>query len=77
MIMTKEDQIRFITEILDSCKYSLIEKIEKGHIPEKWNGKELRHWIADYFKANLAYKPLDRKEKSEYRNDLLINPNLI
>lgn len=75
--MEKEEQKKFIMEVLKNVNFSLQRCIDNGNIPKRWTGKELRLWIADYIKGNYAYYKMSKEEIKTYNNDLLVNPNLI
>lgn len=71
---TIEDQkVKFVNDILDSIKETIVEKINSKKVPEHWNGVQLRQYIADIVKEQVLYIPMERKAMKEYENDCLIN----
>lgn len=70
--MTRQEQLEFVSALLDSIKKTIQELIIDGTIPENWDGLELRQYIAD--RANRAnYVPLGRTRKQKYNNTITNN----
>jgi len=42
-------------------------------MPGDWDGMELRQYILDYIKENVAYKPMSRGRYLKYKNTCVIN----
>lgn len=76
--MTKEKQIEFVESLTQNLKENMIEKINKGSVPESWDGFELRHWlnkIAEFeniWSDRIRKKPW-RKRIKDCENTMIIN----
>ena len=68
--MTRKEQKEFVTKLCENLRNDLIRKIESEKIPEKWDGMQLR----EYLKDQVTWRKLDRKQRREYNNDLMVNP---
>ena len=67
--MDKQNQERIVNELIDNLRKNVLEKVEK--FPEHWDGIEIRHFVADWFKQYYCYKPIaSRKRKSAYLNEI-------
>lgn len=75
--MERNDQLRIATDLCNSLKEEIIKRVP--HIPENWDGHEIREWIGDFFKQHYAYSNsvLQKKRKADYKNELIINNNII
>ncbi len=75
--MKREDQIALVSSLLNSIRTELVEKIDTGKVPERWDGHELREWIYDkvsYERTNIMrQKGRYRKRNREYANDCYNN----
>lgn len=69
--MTKEEQIRFITELTHSVRDELITEVEMDNVPDTWDGFELRQWLADKFKNST--RPMGHQRRAEFNNYILIH----
>jgi hypothetical protein len=76
MNMTKEEQVRFVEELTDNLKAHMLDTINHGHVPQDWDGHELRHWALSVVQNKFVFRPLEGKRKKEFKNHLIINPNL-
>ena len=45
--MTRDEQKQFLRDLTRSILASLEADINAGHIPEEWDGIELRWWLAN------------------------------
>jgi hypothetical protein len=49
-------------------------------VPARWDGHELRCWLAERFESNAAMSCIKRDPRSrrarEYREHMLVTPNL-
>lgn len=52
--MTRDEQKVFITSLMDSVKRSMFQGIDRGIVPEEWDGHELRQWLADKFEQSAS-----------------------
>jgi hypothetical protein len=68
--MTKTEKRKFIKDCLKGLEKTLLDRL--SHVPEGWDGHELRHWIADRAKSELAYVPLNKIRKADYENDVIV-----
>jgi len=75
--MEKVDQLRIATDLCNSLKEEITKRVP--HIPENWDGHEIREWISDFFKAHYAYSDslLQKKRKADYKRELANNRNII
>ena len=67
--MTHVEQKRFIRELCDNVKKSLLERV-KDH-PTAWNGIQLRRLIAKRFRMAVIGDLTTRQER-EFENDLIV-----
>lgn len=67
--MTKKEKIKFINQLINNVKKEIIACTNK--MPMKWNGYELRQYIADRFNE-CSYKNMGIIRKKEYDNTILI-----
>lgn len=68
--MTKHEQTKLLETILDSMKASLLTRVE--HFPENWDGIEIRQYVADKFRQEIA--PMHLKRLRRYKNDVMTRP---
>jgi hypothetical protein len=75
MKMTRRNQARFVRELCDSIRHSVIELIGSGAIPDTWNGAELRVLLAGKFAESASMVPdlLDKRtaRRRQFDNDVL------
>ncbi|KKP51038.1 MAG: hypothetical protein UR43_C0028G0009 [candidate division TM6 bacterium GW2011_GWF2_33_332] len=43
--MNKNEQIALTRAITKDITDYMVEKLEKGSVPENWDGFEIRHWL--------------------------------
>ena len=72
--MTREEQSRFLSDILDVIERGLTEKLHQ--LPEEWDGIEIRQWVHDWVAGHINYRSPDRARLRRYRNEVLTR-NLI
>lgn len=69
--MKKEEKRRFIEDLLDSVKKSILAKVDK--MPDEWDGKELRWYIVDYVNLEVEWERDKRSSRyKEYQNTCII-----
>ena len=69
--MTKKEQRAFVRDLIASVQRGMLEDIRR--VPESWDGRELRQWIADRFEQNTMMDPvIYRQRLKEYRNTVLV-----
>lgn len=70
MLDTPDEKAKFIKDLCDNCKFELLERVK--HMPNSWEGMELRQYIADYFAetAVLSERKYLRKRYREYKSDV-------
>jgi len=61
----------FLVEMSDRMVKDALEKIEKGDVPEAWDGFELRRWMAEKWKREIMRMP--REQVREFNNVLAVN----
>lgn len=69
--MDSKDQIQFVTDLTNAVRDKVIERIEKGKIPETWDGIELRWLLRDKFEEQTSSR-VDKTRKREYDNTVLV-----
>ena len=69
--MSKHERARFITELMDSMKSAMLNKVER--MPDDWDGFELRQYIQDFVTENAIFRPMPSNRKKDYRNTVLVN----
>lgn len=73
--MDRIDQKHIVQDLLKNLSRHLLGGLDNGHIPEAWDGIELRQYLADTAQTRFAVK-MDSRRKKAYQNALTINPNL-
>lgn len=68
--MTKHEQTKLLETILDNMRAHLMSRVE--HMPENWDGFELRQYCADEFAREV--RPMDRARFRSYRKDVGTKP---
>ena len=66
--MLKKDQLELTENYVQAVIKVIKEEIEKGKIPESWDGFELRWYIADAFKQESFHRKDLNKRNKEYQN---------
>lgn len=69
-MLTKEEKIKFIEDILDTMRESLLKKVDK--MPEEWDGYEIRRLIADYAEEKIAYFEMNKPRLRAYDNTRIV-----
>ncbi len=69
--MSKEDAARFVAELVGSVQGSILGLIERGKLPEEWDGHELRQLLADWFANQVGRHVMTGKRLRAYKNDVL------
>jgi hypothetical protein len=69
MAMTRTEQGNFVTELIEHVKADILTILP--HIPEEWDGHELRQLIADRFTKASKFTLQDRKRYRAYRNFII------
>ena len=70
--MNKQEKRRFIVELVTTIEIEILRKIPE--MPERWDGRELRQYIADRFSASIMGEISDKRSRRyrEYLNDLMV-----
>lgn len=75
--MTRDEQKVFIAGLMDSVKRSMFQGIERGAVPEDWDGHELRQWLADRFEqsADMSSQMKNKRggRRKEYERVIIVN----
>lgn len=71
--MEKQRKIEFVNELINGMKAEIVGNIESNTIPADWDGVELREYIADYSRRQIAYMKMPRGRKSAYKDAVVIN----
>lgn len=67
--MRKRDKKRFISEMCRGLRIDMLARVD--HMPEDWDGHELRELLADLAREYYA-TPLKGSRKREYNNARLV-----
>jgi hypothetical protein len=65
--MEKAKQAEIAADLIDSLRKDVLGKIERGEIPDDWNGIELRQYIVDRAKESI----IERRKKIKAAIDTL------
>ena len=76
--MTKRDQKAFARNLTTSVCKEFCRLVVEGKVPEKWDGFEIREWLAEKFDANrMGTMRVKRGERAgEYRRVVVTTPGL-
>ena len=69
-MLTKEEKVVFINEILGTLRGSLIQKVDE--MPEERDGFEIRRLIADYAEEEIAYLDIGKSRLRDYENARIV-----
>ena len=72
--MERAEQKKFIEELLNNFHNCIMEKADK--FPETWTGVEIRQYIVDKAKEQIAYNILMNKSLQKTYNNAIIVRNL-
>jgi len=64
--MTAEEKVEFITNLTASVRDALIRAVP--HMPEEWDGHELRQYLADLFAREVYKDTMRGRRLREYQN---------
>ncbi|MFW5962570.1 MAG: hypothetical protein ACOCQR_03040 [bacterium] len=68
--MDKIEKQKFVDDILDNVKEKISMKI--GKMLNNWDGIELRQYISDIVREEVAYMQMNKDRRKEYENDRLV-----
>ena len=73
--MEKEDQKKIVSDLCNSIRDKILEKIDIKKIPKAWDGIELRWLLADNVNEEIYYNYKDKRNKryKEFKDITLIN----
>ena len=71
--MTRNEQAKFVRKLVEAVNRELLQDIEKGKVPEDFEGMELRQLLADRFRRAVFGGILVGKRKKDYLNAVLVN----
>lgn len=69
--MTRAEQRQFVHDLTKTVKDKILANIKAGKVPADWNGVELRHLLADNFRAET--RPMTPKDRRAYNNTVVVN----
>lgn len=72
--MKLEEKRKFVKDLIGSVQASILMAVES--MPEKWNGIELREYIAETFARHSDTAKWDKRRYAEYRNEIVVNSKL-
>ena len=73
MSIKSDWQIEFVQFLSTAVVEQLVKDIERGKIPEAWDGVELRQLMADCFSREVYKLALTGSRKRDYNNHILVN----
>lgn len=72
--MTPDKKKEFIEGLVASVRNEIVDKVK--HMPDHWDGHELRRYIADKFDESASWPAIGTtehwKRRKEYRESILI-----
>ena len=68
--MNYRERKEFVNSLIRNVRRDLVEKLE--HVPETWDGHELRKWIAERFQHADMSRLMTGKRLKDYRNEVLV-----
>jgi hypothetical protein len=74
--MERNEQKQFIKSVYSQAFEQICEKIDKGQLPETWDGIELRKYAHEFIEENwdsLRYMPKTSRRYKDYKNDKIVN----
>jgi hypothetical protein len=75
--MTKTQQKKFVRELTATIRKEIEVLIDKGAIPDTWDGHELRCLLEDKFESAAQISTIVKNPKSQraedYQNTLWVN----
>lgn len=69
--MTRQQQYKFVRELIGNVQATVLAKL--AHIPEEWDGHELRQYIAEAFELQAQTIDPRSKRMRDYKNAVLIH----
>lgn len=69
--MTKQEQKKFVKELVGNVVGDILKAIAEGKIPADWDGIELRKLLADKFQHQTLRTTRSRTRK--YNNAVVVN----
>ena len=71
--MTKQEQMKFVNELISNTRNDLLTKMNKQNLPTEWDGIELRQLVIDEFSACVWKNMTLLKRIKDYNNYKLVN----
>jgi hypothetical protein len=71
-MMNKPDKQQFIRDLVASVQRTVLEAVD--HMPEEWDGIELRQYLADKF-VDSTFN-MNARRKRDYRNTVAVTMGL-
>lgn len=65
--MTKQNQKAIAEQLVKSVLSEFKSKVNKGLVPESWDGFEIRQWLADTFQHETDSSTMKGKRLQEFR----------
>lgn len=69
--MTRDEQKALVAALASNMAQHITILIDRGDVPEDWNGKQLRQLLADHCERNTLTMGLSERRK--YNNTVLVN----
>lgn len=73
--MSPKQQVEIVTELLDSLRDVMVDRIKSGFVPEEWDGVEIRAWLrlkAAYECGGAVERLLVGKRYKAFRNEFIV-----
>ena len=73
--MDAKEQAAFLKEMSENVVQEMVLHIQKGDVPDSWDGHELRQWLSDRF-GMVVIGQMENHRCSRYKdycNTVLVN----
>lgn len=78
--MTRSEQVRFVKGLSDNIANNIIGAIRSGHVPEEFDGHELRVILANQFVASADMTTIKQNPQGSrarvFRNWVKVTPSI-
>jgi hypothetical protein len=73
--MDAKEQAAFLEEMSRNVVREMVCQIQRGDVPESWDGNELRQWLKDRFGMVVIGQMENHRcsRYKDYRNTVLVN----
>jgi hypothetical protein len=71
--MSTSEKILFIDDILSAISKHIAEDIERGRVPEEWDGIELRWLVVEKVGQSCNIGKAQNKRRRAFNNTVIVN----